>query len=247
MRNDEGIPGLQLDVEAIHARSATDLSFALSLANQRVLEAERALADADQARLGAEQAQAKLQGEVSKLSADKKVLWTEKRVLTNENDLLLKRVAQIVNQLVNQLADATGRDRQLILTAEISKLQRQLDDRNRSLYGTSSERHLPSDGRKKLGKKKTKRRKRSGSRRTAQKQLQMTTQHHQFTPEQAEGACKKWALVVTSAMRPKQRPRRLVCGGRMPPPARASAPPSPRLMGAGAFGAFRPSTSSRRD
>lgn len=180
-------PDLQLDVEAIHARSSGDLSIALSLANQRVLEAEQALAEAERARLGAEQAQAELQVEVSQLSAAKKALWTEKKALTNENDLLLKRLAQ----LADQLAEATGRDRQLVLTAEISKLQRQLDDRNRSLYGTSSERRLPSDGSKRPDDKKKKKRKRSGSRRTEQKQLPLVPVHHQLTPEQAEGACKE--------------------------------------------------------
>jgi len=195
MRNGGVILDFQLDLEAIAARSAADLTLALSRANQRLLEAQRALADAEQARsdaeqarLDAEQAQAELQVEVSQLSAAKRALWTEKTALANENDVLLKRMAE----LIKQLADASGSDRQLVLSAEISKLQRRLDDRNRSLYGTSSERRLPSDGSKKSGdKKKNKKRKRSGSRRTEQKQLPTIPVHHQLTSEQTEGGCKE--------------------------------------------------------
>ena len=179
MGNGTNTAHFELDVAGIHARSAADLSAELSLARQRVAEAQRAQAEA-------QRAQARLEAEVSQLSAAKKALWKEKTALANENDLLLQRLAVYISQL----AEAVGSDKQLKLKSEISTLQRQLDERNRSLYGTSSERRLPSDGANRPGKKKNKRPpKRSGSRRTKQKQLPIEPVLHELTPEQTQAGC----------------------------------------------------------
>ena len=187
MGNGATTPHFELDVAGIHARSAADLSLELSLARQRVAEAERAQVEAQRAQVEAQRAQALLQAEVDELSAAKKELWKEKTALANENDLLLKRLAMYVSQL----AEAVGSDKQLKLAGEISNLQRQLDERNRSLYGTSSERRLPSDGSKRPDKKKKRKApKRSGSRRTNQKQLTIESVHHELEPEQTEAGCK---------------------------------------------------------
>jgi transposase len=201
MGNGAIIPHFELDVAGIHARSAADLSVELSLARQRVAEAERAQVEAQRAQVEAQRAQveaqraqveaqraqAQLQAEVDELSAAKKELWKEKTALAKENDLLLKRLAMCVRQL----AEAVGSDKQLKLAGEISNLQRQLDERNRSLYGTSSERRLPSDGSKRPDKKKKRKApKRSGSRRTNQKQLTIESVHHKLEPEQTEAGCK---------------------------------------------------------
>lgn len=194
-------PDFSLDVHELRARSAGDLALALELAEQRVrdaerarleagrarVEAEQARAEAEQARVAAEQAQAQLAAENAELSAAKKVLWTEKQALSNENDLLLKRIAEILAQL----AQAHGCDNQLELINEITTLQRRLDERNRSLYGTSSERRMPSDGSKKNGKKAKKPRKKTGARRTEQRALPVEPVHHRLTPEQAAGGCDK--------------------------------------------------------
>ena len=173
------LPALTLDVAAIRARSESEFAAALALAKQRVVEAERAHA----------QLQKRLADIQVTHASEKAALTNEKAALTNENHLLLRRVSK----LIGQLAEATGRDRQLVLSAEISNLQRQLDDRNRSLYGTKSERRRPSDGSKKKDDKSKKKRKKksSGSARTQQKELPLQHVHHELSPERTEGGCRE--------------------------------------------------------
>jgi len=185
---------LQLDVGALHARSAAELVSAIRLAKQRLIEAERAQANL-QAELLELQAghvtlteeKAELSKEKAALTKEKAELSKEKAALTNENHLLLRRVAQ----LVSQIAEATGRDQQLELSAEISKLQRQLDDRNQSLYGKKSERRRPSDGSKRDKNQKAKKKKRSGATRTRQPKLPIEPVHHELSPEQTTGGCQE--------------------------------------------------------
>jgi len=185
---------LQLDVGAIHARSAADVTSDLRLAKQRVVEAERAhahlqieLSKLQAAHVVLTEEKAALTNEKAALTNEKAALTNEKAALTNENDLLLRRVAQ----LVSQIAEATGRDRQLELSLELSKLQRQLDDRNRTLYGTKSERRAPSDGAKKREKKKKRKTKRSGATRTKQLKLPIKPVHHELSTDQAERGCRE--------------------------------------------------------
>jgi len=172
-------PELQLDVAAIQARSSTELSSELTLAKQRVIEAERAYAH--------------LQSQLAELQLthanEKTALTNEKTALTNENHLLLHRISE----LVIQIAEAHGRDRQLELSAELSKLQRQLDNKNRSLYGKKSERRPPSEGAKKDEKKRKRKIKRTGATRTAQQELPIEPVHHTLSTDQAHAGCRACA------------------------------------------------------
>ena len=188
-------PVFQLDLDAIRARSAGELV----LAKQRVVEAERAHARLRkqfselQARHATEKAtltteKATLTTEKAALTTERAALTNEKAALTNENLLLLRRVSE----LVIQLADATGRDRQLVLAMEISKLQRQLDEQNQTLYGTKSERRPSSkndDDNDNDNDDKKKRKKRTGSARTHQKKLPLQHVHHELTADQTQGGC----------------------------------------------------------
>lgn len=180
-------PDLTLDIDAIRARSMGDVESQLAAAKQRAIEAERAY---HQLREQVAELKAAHASEKEALTSEKEALTHKTTALTNENHLLLRKIST----LLNQLADATGRDRQLVLTAEISKLQRQLDDRNRSLYGSKSESRKPSDGSKKGKKKKKKKRKKnSGSERTKQKELPLEHVQHELSPDQTTKGCRQCA------------------------------------------------------
>ena len=199
MESASPFPDLELDVDAIRARASEALTGDLAAAKRRVIEAERAYAQllkqvadlqtthaSEKAALVSEKAA--LVSEKAALASEKAALFNKTGALINENRLLLRKVAV----LVTQLANATGRDAQLVLTAEISKLQRQLDDRNRSIYGSTSERRRPSDGSKKDDDKKKKRKKKgTGATRTTQRELPLEHVQHVLTPDQTAQGCSK--------------------------------------------------------
>ena len=195
---------LELDVDAIHARSAASVIDALDAAERRIREAERtrdaairerdilarehdALAREHDA-LACEhdattQALAERTKERDDSDAARKQLAMEKRALENETEVLLKRISE----LTIKLAATEDTDRQLALSLEMSKLQRRLDERNKALYGSRSERRPRSseDGKKKKRKKRT----RSGPR--PQPKLERSVQLHLLTSEQCSGGCDK--------------------------------------------------------
>jgi len=75
-----------------------------------------------------------------KLRAAAVELLRRTKLLEAENQVLLGRIAE----LTRELATATNRDRQLALNLEIRKLNEQLAERNRELFGSSrSERRAP--------------------------------------------------------------------------------------------------------
>lgn len=177
MPEESSEPRFQFNAAAVHARSSDDLRFALALAEQRLEAAEQARREAEQARLD-------LTAELAQATAAKVALFKEKAALVNENELLLKRITD----LVTQLSTATKRDLQLALSAEISTLQRRLDERNRSLYGTSSERRpRPED---ESAAKPPRRKKSSGGTRTRQPQLPIVEVRHELSPAQMAHGCK---------------------------------------------------------
>ena len=136
MHEGRGTLGFEFNVDAVMARSSADLAFALELSERRAAAAEQALVEARLAHQEAEAARALLQAELAASEVAKRELWAARQVLANENELLMRRIGN----LVQQLSQATSRDLQLELAGEISRLQRQVDEKNRSLYGSSSER-----------------------------------------------------------------------------------------------------------
>lgn len=183
------------DVEALRARSRDELVEALARAEQARDDAERARVDAERARVHAERLRQELVAELDAVTSDRdalaasqKAIWTEKRVLENEVDALLRRIAE----LSRQLAQATGADQFQQLSLELAKLNRQLDDRNRTLFGTRSERRRKSGDGDNDGDdepEKPRRKKRSGSRRTPQPQLTVEPVHHRLTAEDCAKGC----------------------------------------------------------
>ncbi|WP_456481204.1 IS66 family transposase, partial [Oceanithermus sp.] len=186
-------PRFQLDVDAIRRRSQQDIADALAEAERRVREAERARQEAERARQETERARAQLADELAEISADRNALlrnreaiWKEKKALENEVEVLFKRISE----LTRQLAEATREDLQERFALELKTLQRRLDDRNRTLYGTRSERRgRPEDADADDKPARKRRRKRSGSRRTAQPKLPIHKVAHRLGPEQRAGAC----------------------------------------------------------
>ncbi len=183
---------LELDVDAIHVRSTASVIDALEAAEHRIREAERARDAAIRERdaLAREhdattQALAARTKERDDSDAARKQLAMEKRALENETEVLLKRLSE----LTTKLAAAEDTDRQLALSLEMSKLQRRLDERNKALFGSRSERRPRSseDGQKK--KKKRKKRTRSGP--TPQPKLERSVQLHLLSEEQCSGGCDK--------------------------------------------------------
>ena len=187
MQEGRGALGFEFNVAAIHARAAAELASTLRLAEQRAHTAEQARSAAEQAHQSARAEIERLQDELRAAEASKRALWAERQALANENDLLMERIGE----LVRQLSAATSRDLQLQLALEISTLQRRLDERNRSLYGTSSERRpqAEADGAKEG--KRPRPRKQTGAKRTVQPQLPIREVHHRLTPEQAAKGCRE--------------------------------------------------------
>jgi len=188
----------EFNADAVRHRSMAEAQAAVEAANRRAEAAEQALRDAEQARRDAEQArrdaeqraaaarqdQRQLQQQLAEESAAKEALWKEKRQFENENEVLLKRIAT----LTAQLAEATQRDRQQLLQIELCKVQRQLAERNKSLYGKSSERRDRDDDDDDEGDDTPRRRKRSGGKRTRQPTLPIEEVHHRLDPDcQVEG------------------------------------------------------------
>lgn len=180
----------QFNVEAVRARSMEDLERQLVQAEIRLREAERAreAAELDRARLS-EALDAVTSDRDAQLVA-KEVLWKEKKSLENEVEVLFKRISE----LVHQLSTATSVDLQERFALEIKTLQRRLDDRNQTLFGTRSERRGAPAGETVEEKEVTPpRRKRTGSKRTAQPKLPMTKLPHRLTPEARAHGCVKCA------------------------------------------------------
>jgi len=176
-------PFFELDLDAIHARSSAEVLRTLEEAEQRVREAEQARELAIRERDAAEDALAERTRERDESDAARKQLAIEKRALENETEVLLKRISE----LATKLAMSEDTDRQLALSLEMSKLQRRLDDRNKTLFGSRSERRRRSDKEgQQQGKKK---RTRSGPR--PQPKLQRSTQLHLLTDEQRSSGCDK--------------------------------------------------------
>ena len=177
-----------LDVASLHARREADLLLALEQAEARARAA-------DQARREAEQERHRLRSELMAAEAAKTALWTEKTALSNEVDVLMRRI----EQLVVQLSEATSRDLQEVLVAEVKRLGRQLDERNRTLFGSTSERRgrPPGDNdnnsgdNKKNDDAKKKRKKRTGAARTPQPKLQTRLIEHKLSAEQQHCGCKE--------------------------------------------------------
>jgi len=183
---------LELDMDAIHTRSAASVTDALEAAERRIREAERARDAAIRERdiLACEhdattQALAERTKERDDSDVARKQLAMEKRALENETEVLLKRLSE----LTIKLADTEDTDRQLALSLEMSKLQRRLDERNKALYGSRSERRGRPGEDKKKKKKKRKKRTRSGPR--PQPKLERSVQLHLLASEQCSGGCDK--------------------------------------------------------
>jgi len=197
-------PRFQFNVDAVRARSQGELASALLQAEERLhaaeqarLEAERSRLEAERSRLEAEQDHARLAQAFAEVSADrdalvhaKERLWKENKARDNEIEVLYKRISE----LVQQLSEATQVDLQQQFTLEIRRLQHRLDDRNQSLYGTSSERRgrpaTEDDPPTEETVAKPRRRKRSGSRRTSQPQLPIVPVPHTLSAEDQAGGCK---------------------------------------------------------
>ena len=73
------------------------------------------------------------------LEAEKRKLEVRVQALLAENETLIGRI----HKLVGELAAATNRDSQQVLSLEISRLQRQLADRNRELFGSTRSEKRP--------------------------------------------------------------------------------------------------------
>ncbi|RMG52150.1 MAG: IS66 family transposase, partial [Gammaproteobacteria bacterium] len=159
----------------------------LAIAEQGRQEAERARQEAEQARAQLVDELAEVTADRDALSRHQEALWKEKKSLENEVEVLFKRISE----LTRQLAEATSEELQERFALELKTLQRRLDDRNRTLYGTRSERrgrpeHAEGDDKP----ARTRRRKRSGSRRTAQPELPIRKVAHRLSPEEQSGGCK---------------------------------------------------------
>lgn len=193
--SESGHPRFLFDVDAVRARSHGELASALLDAELRVHAAEQARLEAERARLEAEQDMQRLTDELAHVSADRdelahvqERLWNEKKAAENEVEVLFKRISE----LVAQLAQATDTDLQKQFALELGVLQRRLDDRNQTLYGTSSERRGPPEGEGQVEAppKKPRRQKRSGSRRTAQPRLPIVPVRHVLSTEDQVCGCK---------------------------------------------------------
>jgi transposase len=92
-------------------------------------------------------------------------------LLEAENATLLKRISE----LTAKLAVETNKDKQLALELELKVLQARVNQQNRELFGTKSEKRGRPDQDKKRAQRK---RKRSGSERTKQPQLGTAEQVH---------------------------------------------------------------------
>ena len=177
-------PLFELDLDAIHARSTVDVLRTLEEAERRVRAAERARDLAIRERNAADEALAERTRERDDSDAARKQLAMENRALENEAEVLLKRISE----LATKLAAAEDTDRQLALSLEMSKIQRRLDERNKALFGSRSERRRRSgqDGKQK---KKRKKRTRSGPR--PQPRLERSVQLHLLDETQRSGGCDK--------------------------------------------------------
>lgn len=108
-----------------------------------------------------------------RLAVENRELRARVQMLEAENHTLLRRISE----LAGQLATETNRDRQLALTLEMKVLQQRIDRRNRELFGSKSEkRGRPETAKAKAPKER--KTKRSGSKRTKQPELPMTTVRH---------------------------------------------------------------------
>jgi transposase len=191
MHEGRGTLGFEFNVDAVMARSSADLAFALELSERRAAAAEQALVEARLAHQEAEAARALLQAELAASEVAKRELWAARQVLANENELLMRRIGN----LVQQLSQATSRDLQLELAGEISRLQRQVDEKNRSLYGSSSERRPQvgdgANGDESSENKRPRRRKQTGAKRTDQPKLPIREVHHGLTDAETRGGCRE--------------------------------------------------------
>lgn len=104
-------------------------------------------------------------------------------MLECENRTLLKRISE----LTEQLAVETNRDRQLALSMELKVLQSRVNQQNRELFGSKSEKR-PQPGRQ-ARKAREKRKKRTGSARTKQPELPLETVRHEL--DEADRVCPK--------------------------------------------------------
>jgi transposase len=117
----------------------------------------------------------RLQVEVQKLRA-------QIAMLKAENQILLKRISE----LINKLATETDKDRQLALSLELKILQDRVNQRNRTLFGRSSEKlGRPQTAEK--PEKKERKQKRTGSKRT--KQLSLPTAKVRHLLDVADQIC----------------------------------------------------------
>ncbi|NOZ79227.1 MAG: IS66 family transposase [Acidobacteria bacterium] len=190
-------PRFQFNVDAVRARSHGDWAAALLDAEERLHVAEQTRIEAERSRLDAEQTHTRLVEAFAEVSADRdslvrarEQLWKENKARSNELEVLYKRISE----LVQQLSEVTQVDLQQQFTLEIRRLQRRLDDRNQSLYGSSSERRGRPEGEgdspAEKPEAKRRRRKRSGSRRTSQPKLPIVPVPHLLSAQEQAGGCK---------------------------------------------------------
>ena len=119
--------------------------------------------------------EAQLQAEVRRLRAQVELLETENRVL-------LARIAE----LTNKLATETNKGRQQALALELKILQERVNQRNRELFGSKSEKRGRPESAEPKPKPKRKV-KRSGSKRTEQPDLPTLTVRHEL--DEADQVC----------------------------------------------------------
>lgn len=187
MQSDGARAGITLDLTAIRARQVEDLVRDHAQAVRRLEETQRALADAERSRQDAERARQDAEASLANLVGRKADVDLKNRVLLNENAVLMKRISE----LVQQLSQATERDLQLLLSAELAVLHRRLDDRNRALFGRSSERRGNKDSESEDDKKKKRKKKRSGGTRSPQVALPVHIVPHTLPQSEIERGCLK--------------------------------------------------------
>jgi transposase len=116
-----------------------------------------------------------------KLEAEVRKLRSYNRMLESENKTLLKRISE----LVDTLAAESNKDKQLALALELKILQDRINDKNRDIFGKSSEKRGRPDS--DSPPKRERKKKRSGSRRTEQPDLAKRTQLHLL--DEADRVC----------------------------------------------------------
>jgi transposase len=125
-----------------------------------------------------------LTSEARRLRVENQKLIARNEMLENENRTLLTRITE----LVGQLAQAQDKDRQLSLQLELKVLRDRVNEQNRHLYGSRSEKRGRPDSAPDKPKR-DKKKKRSGSKRTPQLNLARETQLHLL--DDADRICPK--------------------------------------------------------